>query len=278
MHMAHHQDISAGASRRLRRWLPILAVLAGCDMASSVNTDPDAHSEVVDRSRRDGTIVISLDTVFSSGQPYAVMVSEPVTLPGRVRPVGSRILLLSGAPAIRIVPIVLYGDHYLAWQFDDGRFIDTAYTAYQESMLNDAQTLVRAQLLERDAIARPSAQAFVLANGKPPYREPRRSELVVRDKSQPISVTTSRQIWQTGVRIGHYDSTAFSIGGMWFHQISIYHIDSTHCATSTNAAHPADTSAAVFTTRDRKSRDVRRPEDTPLLQGVLWYLVNQSYL
>lgn len=257
--------------------LPILLLVAACGGPSPVNSDPEDHAEIVDQSRREGTVVISLDTIFNAGVPHAVIRSEPEVLPGRAKGVGSKVWLLSGRQAIHIAPVVLYGDHYICYRFNDGSYVDTAYIAYHESMLADTRTIVTSRLLTRDSIDGAKAYAFVQAHPKPPYREPRRGEIVVRDKNQPI-VINKGEIWQTGVRIGRYDSTSFAVAGFTFAQLSIYHVDTVHCATVTHGLAPADSVASLYTVRDKKSRDVKRTQGTPLLQTVLRYLVDQSYL
>lgn len=265
----------------IRLWLlgclSLLLLATACGGTNPVNSDPDDHAAVVEQSRRDGTVVISLDTIFASGRAYALIKAAPVTLPGRVRGTGSIVSLLTGMPAIHVVPIALYGDHYISYRFDDGRFIDTAYLPYNEGILADATTIVKNKLLTPDSIATSFAQGFVLTHPRPAYREPSRGELVVRDKSQPI-ITTRNEIWQTGVRIGRYDSTAFALAGFTFAQINVYLVDSTHCATITHGLSPADTVAAVVTVVDATSRDVRRGSGDSLLQAVLWFLVRGGYL
>lgn len=46
--------------------------LVGCG-SSNINTDTNAHQAMKDRSRAEKSVVVSLDTVFSSGEPYAVL-------------------------------------------------------------------------------------------------------------------------------------------------------------------------------------------------------------
>lgn len=256
--------------------LPLLLLLA-CGETSPVNTDPERHAEVVDRSRREGTVVISLDTIFDAGTPYAVILEDPVVLPGRVWGAGSRVMLLSGEQAIHIIPIVLYGDHYVSYRFSHGSFADTAYLEYHESMLSDAQRVVNGRLLTPGGLDTVMVRAFVELHRKPPFREPRRGEQVVRDRNQAIS-RTKDEIWQTGVRIGRFDSTGFAIAGLTFAQITVYHIDSVHCATITHGIYPADTLASVHTASDKVTRNVTRGNGKNMFESVLWYLVNQSYL
>jgi hypothetical protein len=250
---------------------------ASCAGTSPVNSDPEDHQEVVDKSRRERTIVISLDTIFNAGIPYAIIRSAPVVLPGRINGVGADIYSLAGRHLLYTTPVNLYGDHYVSYRFDDGRYVDTAYIGYHESMLEDARTIVRADLLARDSINQDQARAFVRIHPKPPYRERRWGEMVTRDRSQAITIREG-EIWQTGVRIGRYDTTSFTVSGLSFNQVSIYYTDSAHCATITHETEPADTSAAVFTTRDTKMHHVAGESQTPLLQTVIWYLVRQSYL
>jgi hypothetical protein len=257
--------------------LPALLMVAACGGTSPVNSDPEDHAEVVDRSRREGTVVISLDTIFNIGVPYAVIRSAPSVLPGRINGVGAEIHTLSGANVMYTIPVALYGDHYVSYRFDDGRYVDTAWIGYHESMLEDARTIVRAGLLSRDSINQPQARAFVLQHPKPAYRERRRGEMVTRDRS-PMVMIREREIWQSGVRIGRYDSTGFTLSGLSFSQFTINYIDSAQCATITYEIAPADTSSAVVTTRDGKPHVVRSEASTPLLRTVVWYLVRQSYL
>jgi hypothetical protein len=257
--------------------LPALLTLASCGGTSPVNSDPEDHAEVVDRSRRERTIVISLDTIFNEGVPYAIIRSAPFVLAGRMKGVGADIYSLSGRYLMFTVPVNLYGDHYVSYRFNDGRYVDTAYIAYHESMLEDARTIVRAGLLSHDSINQPQAESFVRQHPEPPYRARGWGERVTRDKGQGI-ILQGKEIWQTGVRIGRYDTTSFTVSGLSFAQISIYYADSVHCATLTHEVAPADTSAALFTTRDLKLYQVRKNPQRTLLQTVLWYLVDMDYL
>lgn len=257
--------------------IPLAALGSACGVTSPVNDDPDDHQEVVENSRRDGTVVISLDTIFDTGVPHAVIRSAPKVLPGRVKGVGSEIFLLSGVQAVRIIPEVLYGDHYLRYELEEGGFATTAYLGYQESILSDARTVVGARLLTRDSINRNQALAFALLHPKPAYRAPRRGEMVTRDRDQAITLGEG-EVWQTGLLVGRYDTASFALGGARYMQVSLYYVDSVHCATITHGVKPGDSVAAVYTVRDRRSYSVDGAPPKALLKTVVEFLVAKLYL
>lgn len=254
-----------------------IALMAGACGVSSVNHDPREHLAVVDHSRIKGVVVISLDTIFSSGVPYAVIRSSPVVLAGRERGTGAHVHDLTGARVVRILPVSLYGEHYVSYRFDDGRFIDTAYLPYHETLLHDAEMIVRGGLLSRDGINQVQAREFVEQYPKPHYREPERGDMVPRDRSRRITVRRG-EIWQTGVKIGSYDSTGITVSGIPCAQINIRYIDSSPCATVTYSVKPADSSAGVVTTRDRRSHLVNMEPKVSLLETTLSFLVREGYL
>jgi hypothetical protein len=228
-------------------------------------------------SRESGNVVLSLDTIYAAGTPYGIMRAGTTTGP-EGRSVDCWYLMnLSARPIMTVVPTSLYSESYNCYVFDDNGYIDTAYAPATESIWNEAKAAVSNGMIVDGKLNQESARRLVAKLPRPAYGEPNASGLVIRNRGSAVT-RLDGDIWQGGVVIGHYDSTAAVVGGIRKARITVRHFDSRLCAVIWFGLKSSDDIISVVTERDKETHVIQLEGDSTFFDRAMIMLLFGGYL
>jgi hypothetical protein len=263
------------------RYLPILAatLLASCS-SGRFNDDMGKHAEMIATSRSENSVVVSMDTIYKSGNPYAII----KTTGSFINPTHT-VYSLNGEELIDIVQSAHKasgGDKtFHEWKFLHKDANGSAFTEYSMSTMTVVDNIVNSDLMNPTGLNTSAATRFMLRYPDPDNRPkaPEANRMVDRDRSaEVIDVMTEKKIKQGGRYIGSYKETGDYVGSERFATKTVYYMDGTVAATVTyKYFSPFD--AEIVTMKDNKTHQVTREGvNRDIFSVALDYLVKNLYL
>jgi hypothetical protein len=253
-------------------------LLASCG-AGRLNTDMSSHAGLVAESRAEGSIVLSMDTIFKAGVPYGIVKVKPANMFQDDLIVYS----LNGNEVINIVQSSpKKGDKtWQEYKFLDASANGSAFIEYAMSKMTVVDRIVESDLLNPNGLNSENASRFILRWPDPDNRPkaPEANRMVSRDRTRNIEDNfTEKKITQGGVVIGTYTTSRANVNGTDFTTATIYYMDGTICAVAKFKTF-ASNFTEVTTTKDNQTHtiDGSYANRSNIQQAAAW-LVEKLYL
>ncbi|HEY3876342.1 MAG TPA: hypothetical protein VGM92_12775 [Candidatus Kapabacteria bacterium] len=260
------------------------SILASCG-GSYYNTEREDHKEWVDYSRTNKTTVVSLDTVFRYGMPYALVTKSSWTF-------GPFIVIIQALNGTDHVDITNPGDRN-ATQYrivmDTGIF--TAVISGFPTFPFCVNPIVNADLFDTNGTRFNNVIAFCDAN-PPPNREVNEirfkhdvktfsGQVIARSKNSAATFDEGGGIFQGGRQIGRFEKAEIpkepesKTRCIRYH---VYYMDGTACADVSYGTQMSDGVETVVTANDGIENELQRESENGGIQNFIDYLIDQEYL
>jgi hypothetical protein len=264
--------------KRILFLAPLAILLASCS-SGRINKDLGNHSALVAESRAEGSIVVSMDTIFKAGNPYGVVKTKSVNMLQEEH----TFYALNGVEVIDVVQSSpKRGDK--TWQ--EYKILDptapgSAFLEYSMSTMSVVDRIVESDLINPTGVNSENASRFMLRWPDPDNRPkaPEANRMVSRDRSRAVEDNFSeRKILQGTVVIGTYDLSRGQINGEDITTATIYYMDRTIAATAKYKTFGSNFTE-VTTTKDNKTHTIDGSyANRTNVQQAAKYLVDNLYL
>ncbi|OGU61227.1 MAG: hypothetical protein A2X64_06605 [Ignavibacteria bacterium GWF2_33_9] len=179
--------------------LVFVSLLFSCG-SSKINKDQASHNKFVEQSKLNNEVVVSLDTVFSKGNPYAVMKTEGFSFASLYT-----FYSINGEKAISVIPY--NGGENGATSHHEFEFYGTsmgmkAYVDFAFSGISVCETIIKNNLMTQNGLNPLDVATFVNNHPRPPKFNPAKMK-VVRDMKKEIKINQGYgEIYQGNIKIG----------------------------------------------------------------------------
>jgi hypothetical protein len=265
----------------MKTTLPYLlaaVALASCS-SGRFNDESGEHARMVSESRAERSTIVSMDTVFKAGMPYAVIKSTG----GMLTPVHT-FYTLNGREVIDVVQSA--SKKNTTKTFQEYKVLDpgvagSAFIEFSMSTMTVVDYIVDNDLISSTGVNTNAANTFILKYRDPDIqpKAPEVNRMVDRNRTAEVfDVMTEKKIKQGGKIIGSYKETGDMVGDERYATKTVYFTDGTVCATVTyKYFSPFD--AEIVTSKDNKSHNVSREGvNRDIFEVALKYLVDKLYL
>lgn len=243
------------------------------------NVNPRDHQKNINYSHDQGVTVISLDTIFRAGIPYAIFSPWAHGADDRT----AKIFALSGRDRIEISKIVHFDSSYLEYKFIGSAIAETKnMPEYGVSDVTLVDPIVNADIFQPHGFNYEHLVTFLhpAFQSKAPAAQEERptwGKMVERDYSKPI-ITKDGKIYQAGILVGRYEyKESPGLNKIPEMEYQIYYLDEYMCADIVSVS--TDLSQQIMVTlKDKKSKIMKRDFSAHGLIVILEYLASEGYL
>jgi hypothetical protein len=187
---------------RVCAFLFILSLLINSCGSSRINKDTSSHKQFINNSKLNNESVLSLDTLYYKGDPYAVMKESGFSLSPFYT-----FYTLSGTKSIDVMPYS-GGDgktvtHH-EYKFHGTSENMSGYLSFEFSTMNVCDNIINNNLLNTNELRPIDVGNFCKKNPRPPKFNPARLK-VEREMSLPIKINQGYgQVYQGEKQIGKF--------------------------------------------------------------------------
>jgi hypothetical protein len=276
----------------LYRFLRPLAVAAIVVLASCgtprFNMEPSEHRDWVELSRTSGTTVVSMDTLYRKGLPYALVLTANWTFGDTYFHIGS----LSGNESVDI-RVSKVGETETTRYLFHGGVVDMVACAANSrySAMDVVDPVVDNDLFTPTGLSQSAVRAFCAkhrcvdappVSAQPPSA-PRNTgtvSLVERDRTKGVTMGNG-VLRQGGVIIGIYTESTAPVPGRPGDRIMTWQVsypDKSPCATVTFTTSGKTGIQTIITASDGREQSVRKTANEFGTREFVEYLIDNRYL